>query len=65
MELTNVEQLAIEELKKVAKIWPKSLWLFSYNGTLHVMKRDKGIHRVDQQSIVGIIDIESGGGNFP
>ena len=32
------EKRAIASLNRVAKKWPKSLWLFSASGTLWVMK---------------------------
>jgi len=37
-ELTDKEKSAISALKRLAKKWPKSLWLFSASGTLCVMK---------------------------
>lgn len=40
MTLTNEERAAIRALERLAKKWPKSLWLFSVSGTLHVMKKD-------------------------
>lgn len=65
MELTNIEELAIRKLEEVARILPKSLWLFSVSGTLYVMKKDKEEFKVDRQCIVGIINIKNGSGNFP
>ena len=41
MNLNKEEQTAIRRLKAVAKIWPKSLWLFSASGTLCVMQKDE------------------------
>ncbi len=38
LEPTKKEAAAIAELKRLAKRWPKSLWLFSASGTLHVMR---------------------------
>lgn len=38
IKLTMEERLAIRALKRISRNWPKSLWLFSANGTLHVMK---------------------------
>ena len=35
---TPEEQRAIATLKRLAKRWPKSLWLFSASGTLTVMR---------------------------
>ena len=37
--LTPEERRAISSLKRLAKRWPKSLWLFSAGGSLHVMRR--------------------------
>jgi hypothetical protein len=45
-ELSASEKKAIAALKRVAKIWPKTLWLFSASGTLCVMKTDKNGRRV-------------------
>lgn len=36
--LTPEESRAIKTLQKLARKWPKSLWLFSGAGTLHVMR---------------------------
>jgi hypothetical protein len=36
-ELTKEEKKAIAALKRLAKTWPKSLWLFS-NGNMSVLK---------------------------
>ncbi len=41
IELTSDEQKAIRALKRLAKSWPKSLWLFSASGVLHVMRADQ------------------------
>ena len=41
MEITSEEQKAINNLKRLALKWPKTLWLFSASGTLHVMKTGK------------------------
>ena len=38
MEPTKKEQKAIDALKKIAKTWPETLWLFSASGTLCVMR---------------------------
>lgn len=37
-EPTPEEKRAIATLKRLAKRWPKSLWLFSASGTLCVMR---------------------------
>lgn len=71
MELTRQEELAIELLKKAARHWPESLWLFSASGTLCVMKKGKDGKRqmfyasgYDQAYSVDTIDIENDGGDF-
>ena len=71
MELTKQEEIAIKALKKVSKNWPKSLWLFSANGTLCVMrKNEQGQHAIleswgiDPTYIVDDIDIENAGGDW-
>lgn len=47
MKLTKEEEeRAIKALKKVAKIWPESLWLFSANGELFVMRKNEKKERV-------------------
>jgi hypothetical protein len=38
--LTKEEERAIASLGRLAKKWPQSLWLFSQNGSLHVMKKN-------------------------
>ena len=38
VELTENEKDAIRRLKRVAKDWPKTLTLFSWSGTLTVLK---------------------------
>jgi len=38
LDLTQEELASIRSLKRLAKKWPKSLWLFSGSGSLWVMK---------------------------
>lgn len=71
IELTKEEKLAIEALKRVAKRWPDTLWLFSASGTLTVMRcGDNGEHMyspnqsVDQEYVVDTIGIDNDGGDF-
>jgi hypothetical protein len=40
-ELSAVEQSAIASLRRLAKRWPKSLMLFSWSGSLCVVKLDE------------------------
>jgi hypothetical protein len=60
------ENKAIKALKDVSKIWPESLWLFSWSGTLCVMKKKNGkrVVPVRDRDIVTIIDIENDGGDI-
>ena len=37
-KLTLEEKNAIKSLKKLAKNWPKSLWLYSFFGIIRVMR---------------------------
>ena len=69
MELTIAERKAINQLRRIAKTWPKSLWLFSANSTLEVMRKSNGeVMRIgdayDQKYIVDSIDIENDGGDW-
>lgn len=80
MDLTPEERAAVQALKRLAKKWPKSLWLFSASGTLHVMKRAPdggqetrknmndayayGKDVFDQKASVGTIDIPNDGGDW-
>jgi len=38
-DLTPEEKKAIASLKRLAKKWPDSLWLYSASGTLNVMRK--------------------------
>lgn len=71
IELTKAEKTAIAELKRVAKVWPKSLWLWSANGSLCIMKCDKNNNpiynkygAVDSDHIVDKINIYNDGGDW-
>lgn len=71
VELTEQEEKAIRALKRVAKKWPDTLWLFSASGSLHVMKKDEmgdcavtERGGVDQKYSVTVIDIENDGGDW-
>jgi hypothetical protein len=71
-QLTVKESQAIERLKRLAKKWPSTLWLFSASGTLCVMKKgadgnaamtDSG--GVDQDYLVDSIrGIDNDGGDW-
>lgn len=65
------EEKAVKALERLAKRWPKSLWLFSANGTLCVMRCDEhGEHvltqtgGVDQEYVIATIDIPNSGGDW-
>ena len=71
-EITEEERKAIASLKRLAKKWPDSLWLFSASGTLCVMKYDEDGRRavtsvggVDQNYCVDTVDgITNDGGDW-
>ncbi len=69
--LTRQEKKAIEDLQDLAARWPKTLWLFSANGSLCVMKKDTEHNRVmnarggvDNAWWTAQIDIENDGGDW-
>lgn len=66
-DLTKEEMGAIKTLQRLGKRWPKSLWLYSASGSLHVMRKDTEGNRTteDQGFIVATIEgIENDGGDF-
>ncbi|MFK0570829.1 hypothetical protein [Endozoicomonas sp.] len=52
--VTKEEQRAIRALKRLAKKWPDSISLFSWSGTLCVMKRDSTGLLAEIDAIQGI-----------
>lgn len=75
IELTREEKLAITSLRRLAKRWPDTLWLFSASGRLCVMRKNGNGHHahgganpsptgVDPDYIVETIDIENDGGDW-
>lgn len=52
--LTKKEQRAIEELRALARRWPKTLQLFSWSGSLCVFKTDSDGCKADVAAISGI-----------
>lgn len=68
---TSQERAAIATLKRLAKRWPKTLWLFSAAGSLCVMRNgpdgrpvtvsDSGM---DQDYVLDTIDIPNSGGDW-
>jgi hypothetical protein len=69
---TPEEAKAIAALHKLAKTWPKSLWLFSASGSLYVMRKAEdgshaslSNHGVDPAYILGkSVNIENDGGDW-
>lgn len=71
--LNKEERRAVAALKKVAEIWPDTLWLFSASGTLCVMQTQNGERKVcseedyegiDRNCLVDHIDIPNDGGDW-
>lgn len=69
--LSAAEKKAIADMKALARRWPKSLWLFSANGTLHVMRsgpRGEHIHTdddgVDPDYAITSVEIPNDGGDW-
>ena len=79
-DLTTEERAAVRALKRLARKWPRSLWLFSASGSLHVMKCGPGGERgaaapgretyaygkevYDPRRSVGTIGIPNDGGDW-
>jgi hypothetical protein len=73
IELTDEERRAIASLKRLAKRWPSTLWLFAggsvdkvailrtQNDGTRAMGSDQG---VDQRYIVDHVDIPNDGGDW-
>lgn len=68
---TPDEKRAVAALKRVAKSWPASLWLFSASGSLCVMQKGDDGDRVrlscggaDPGAIIETINIENDGGDW-
>ncbi len=72
MNLTLREKQAIAALEKLAKRWPKTLWLFSASGSLEVHKYSPlGERRIllgggidPDGCVVTIYGIDSDGGDY-
>ena len=72
LSATKEEQKAIDALKKLEKIWPKSLWIFATGNGLHVMRCGKnGEHMTDsygsmdeKRELAYITGIDNDGGDF-
>jgi hypothetical protein len=70
-ELTRQEKRAIDALKKLEQIWPKTLWLWSASGILYVMKTGLNGEQVvtsrggvDRDYEIETIDIPNDGGDW-
>lgn len=69
--MTREERNAIRSLKRLAKRWPKSLWLFA-GGRLYVMRRPPGNEdtcksgdgTIREDLIVDSVDIPNDGGGW-
>lgn len=61
MRTTLAERMAIDDLRSLAKRWPKTLMLFSWSGTLCVIK--PSARRTMGQANVAIIEIPNDGGD--
>lgn len=70
LEMTSAERKAVEALHKIAKQWPKSLWLFSASGSLCVTQKRGGKRMetlgggYDEDYEVATISIENDGGDW-
>ncbi|WP_107328101.1 hypothetical protein [Agrobacterium pusense] len=74
IEPTEEERRAIATLKRLAKRWPDSLWLFSASGSLCVMRNrqdgqralsgDSGQDGADSDYCLATIDIPNDGGDW-
>jgi hypothetical protein len=71
IKTTPEEDRAIRSLKRLAKKWPKSLWLFSASGRLHVMRCDENGQAVmtknggsDPDYSITTINIKNDGGDW-
>ena len=73
-DLTDEEKKAIRALKRAAKIWPDSLWLYSGGGTLSLMRcGEDGMHvhlegpfqgGIDPDYEITTINIDNDGGDW-
>lgn len=70
-DLTKEEKAALSSLRRLAKKWPESLWLYSASGSLCVMRCDAAGERVhlptdgvDPDYCVETIDIPNDGGDW-
>lgn len=72
MEATKKEQDSIDSLEKLAKKWPKSIWLFCDGLSMKVMRCGKDGERVMKEKFGGVdpdyilttVDIPHDGGDW-
>ena len=70
--LSDDEKSALRALKRLAKKWPYTLWVFAADAKLYIMKKTQGhlehamndTQGVDQDYIIDSIDIEADGGDW-
>lgn len=60
--LTKEEERAVAALNRLAKRWPKSLQLFSWSGSLHVLKPGDG-RTIEAATVTTIAGIPNSGGD--
>lgn len=69
-DLSKEEKRVISALKRIEKIWPKTLWIFAASGEFVVMRSDEGGgHKfkndgVDHDFVVDQINIPCDGGDW-
>jgi hypothetical protein len=70
-ELSAEERRAVNALRRLSKKWPRSLWLFSGSGSLHIMKALPDGSRahlpsdgVDPAYVIETVDIPNDGGDW-
>ena len=62
-ELTDEERRAIASLERLAKRWPQSLRLFSWSGTLCVIRSEADLLEEPEANVITTIEgIPNGGG---
>lgn len=62
MKLTKPEQAAVKTLMGLAKVWPKTLKLFSWNGSLTILKPGGG-RSFERALVATIVNIPNDGGD--
>ena len=60
--LTNAERRAVAAFERLARRWPRTLRLFSRNGTLTVLKPGDG-RTIDEATITTTLAIPNDGGD--